>query len=220
MFQKLFSWTSMQADIAPLWSFEYLMGQWRPTIGDPTFMGWFTVGSYFACAILSSFAAKNYKKMDRRSFFFWMLLTLLMGFLVINKQLDLQSLFTEIGRQIARHQGWMEQRRVVQLWFIVFFSISAIAAFILFAFTLRDLFKRFKLAFIGIFFTLSFIIIRAASFHHFEEVLRFRILDLKMNWILELAGIYSVITGALIGVWRVNNPSRRQSMVRSRSDHR
>jgi hypothetical protein len=31
---------------ASLWSLEYLMGRWQPAIGDPSFMGWFTVAAY------------------------------------------------------------------------------------------------------------------------------------------------------------------------------
>jgi hypothetical protein len=173
------------------------MGRWRPEIGDPSFMGWFTVAAYLACAILSFFSALAHQKSERRSFFFWSLISLLMLLLAINKQLDLQSLFTEIGRQVAGHQGWMEQRRMVQFWFIVCFSLLSMAGFAFFAYTLRDFFKCFRLAFIGLFFLLTFIVIRAASFHHFDEVLHFRFLNLKMNWILELSGIFLIAAAAL-----------------------
>lgn len=43
------------------WSLEYLLGRWRPTIGDPGFMGWFTVGSYFACAIVALIAVLSHR---------------------------------------------------------------------------------------------------------------------------------------------------------------
>jgi hypothetical protein len=36
----------------------------------------------------------------------------------INKQLDLQTALTELGRVLALSQGWYEQRQVVQFWFI------------------------------------------------------------------------------------------------------
>jgi len=196
------------------WSLDYLMGRWHPTIGDPSFMGWFTVASYFACAIVAFFSARIQPKMDRRSFFFWNMVSLLMLLLGINKQLDLQSLLTEMGRQIARHQGWMEQRRVVQFWFIVCFSTISMAGFLCFVFIMRDLFSRFKLAFIGLLFLLGFIIIRAASFHHFDEVLHSRIWTLKMNWIIELSGIFIVLASAVVEIRRAA-PYRR-SVIRSR----
>ena len=184
-------------DVESLWSLEYLIGQWRPTIGDPCFMGWFTVGSYFACAILSLIAAFGNRIADRRSSSFWRMVGLLMILLGINKQLDLQSLFTEIGRQIARAHGWMDQRQIVQFWFIVAFGTAALASFVLFVRIKRDLFRRFKLAFIGLFFLLCFIVIRAASFHHFETMLGFRLFGAEMNWLLELTGIYLIFIAGL-----------------------
>jgi hypothetical protein len=178
------------------WSLEYLMGRWRPTIGDPSFKGWFIVGSYFACAILSLILVLPNQNADRRFFLFWRIIGLLMILLGINKQLDLQSLFTEIGRQIARAQGWMDKRQIVQLWFIVVFGITATVAFLLFVRLKRDLFRRFRFAFIGLFFLLCFIVIRAAGFHHFDEMLGFRLFGAKMNWLLELTGIYTIVLAA------------------------
>lgn len=174
------------------WSLEYLMGQWRPTVGDPTFMGWFTVGSYFGCAILAAMMVLVNRKRDRDFLFFWSTISLLMILLGVNKQLDLQSLFTEVGRQIARAQGWMGHRRTVQFWFIVFFGTTAVGILLFLMMIMRDLFRRFWLAFVGLFFLLGFIIIKAFSFHHFDEILGFRVFELKMNWVLELTGIYLI----------------------------
>jgi len=179
-------------NITSFWSLEYLMGQWRPQIGDSCFMGWFTVGSYFGCALLGAIIVLVNRKADREFFFFWSMISLLMILLGINKQLDVQSLLTEVGRQIARAQGWMDSRRIVQFWFIVAFGTAAIAIFTLFVIMMRGLFRRFALAFAGLFFLLSFIIIRACSFHHFDEMLGFKFFELKMNWLLELTGIYLI----------------------------
>ena len=173
-------------------TFEYLIGSWRPQIGDPTFMGWFTVAAYFLCAIVAFSATFFIRREERKAFLFWGMIAFIMILLGINKQLDLQSLFTEIGRQVAKKQGWMEERRIVQFWFIVGFGATAITGFILFTVVMRNVFRRFRLAFIGLFFLVSFIIIRAASFHHFDEAIHFRIFNTKMNWILELGGIFWV----------------------------
>jgi len=115
----------------------------------------------------------------------------------INKQLDLQTLFTEVGRQIARAQGWMDQRRIVQFWFIVAFGAMMTGGFFLFVIIKRDLFRRYILAFTGVFFLITFIVIRAASFHHFDAMLRFRIYGARMNWLLELTGIYMIFLAGL-----------------------
>src|SRR5512145_1767020 len=93
------------------WSIEYLRGQWHPTIGDPTFMGWFTVAAYFAGAFCAYFTAYKIRTPDRQAFLFWCACGVFLTALGINKQLDLQSLFTEMGRQVAKAQGWIEQRR-------------------------------------------------------------------------------------------------------------
>jgi hypothetical protein len=179
---------------------DYLMGRWHPTIGDPSPMGWFTVSAYLVCAIMAFLAARSHFERDRRPFIFWGIVSLLMLLLAINKQLDIQSLFTEIGRQIARHQGWMEQRRTVQFWFIVLFGTISITGFIVFAYRMRDLFKRFRTAFVGLFFLLCFIIVRAAGFHHFDEVLQARFLIMKMNWVFELTGIFIVLAAAIADI--------------------
>jgi len=153
-----------------------------------------------------SIALKN-RKDERRSFFFWSIISVLMVLLGINKQLDLQSLFTEIGRQIARHQGWMDQRRDVQFWFIVVLGIIAMISFVLFIAAMRDLFKRYILAFVGLFVLISFIIIRAVSFHHVDELLGSRVFDIKMNWLLELTGIYTIFVAGIIDIIRLKNGS-------------
>jgi hypothetical protein len=160
-------------------------------------MGWFTVAAYVACAILAAISARAHRKRERRSFIFWSLVSGWMLLLAINKQLDLQSLVTEIGRRMAWHQGWMAQRRVVQFWFIVGFGLLSLAGFAGFVYALWDLCKRFRLAFIGLFFLLTFIIIRAAGFHHFDAVLHFRFLNLKMNWVLEMSGIFIISAAAI-----------------------
>jgi hypothetical protein len=185
-----------------IWSLEYLTGRWHPTIGDPTIIGWFTVGAYLACAALAFWTAWPHSRHDRQPFFFWIGVGLLMILLAINKQLDLHTLLTELGRQIARYQGWMDQRRMVQFWFIAGFSTLAAVVFVGAVLFMRNRLRRFMLAFIGLFFLLSFIIIRAASFHHIDQILSTRILHLRMNWILELSGIFSVMAAAGIDRWR------------------
>jgi hypothetical protein len=179
------------------WSLEYLLGRWRLTISDPGFMGWFTVGSYFACAVVALIAVLINQTGGRRSCFFWSLISLLMILLGVNKQIDLQSLFTEVGGQIAKAQGWMDQRRIVQFWFIVAFGTTALVAFLSFAIIMRGLFKRFMLAFIGLFFLLSFIFLRVVSFYHFDEILGFTPSGAKIYFVLELAGIYLILVAGI-----------------------
>jgi hypothetical protein len=176
-----------------MWSLDYLMGNWRPEIGDPHYMGWFTVGSYFACALVISCAAWQSRGVDRRASAFWFGLTLLMIFLGINKQLDLQTLLTEMGRQIAKAQGWMENRRAVQACFILAFGSGVVMLYAYLMKRMKDELRRYSFAMTGLFFLLSFIMIRAASFHHFDRLIDWTIFGARMNWILELSGIFLIM---------------------------
>ena len=178
------------------WSIEYLMGRWQPGIGDPSFMGWFTAISYVLCAVMALSMYGFNRITDRQASSFWLTIGCLMLMLGVNKQLDLQSLFTEMGRQVARAQGWMENRRMVQFWFILLFGSIFLCVFAWFTAVFRHLYRRFLLAFTGLFLLLSYIIVRAASFHHFDEIIQFRFSGIKLNWIFELTGIYLVILGA------------------------
>jgi len=54
------------------------------------------------------------------------------------------------------------------------------------------------LALSGLTFLLSFVVIRATSFHHVDVFLSQTALGLKWNWILELLGIGLVGAGAII----------------------
>jgi hypothetical protein len=177
-----------------IWSIDYLMGTWKPGFHDDHFIGWLLTGSYLACALLAWFIAAFHKHLEERlAAKFWNAISLLMVLLGINKQLALQMLLTEMGRQVAKAQGWYDQRRIVQFTFIVVFAATFTAAFIWFAKKYRGSFARYRLVFCGLFFLLCFVIIRAAAFHHFDEVIQYDLHGFKMNWLLELTGIYVII---------------------------
>ena len=181
-----------------MWSIEYLTGRWSPGIGDPHFMGWFTAVSYLVCAVVAAFFATCLNQMEeRRGGRFWLAITALMLFLGVNKQLDLQSLFAEAGRQISLAQGWYHQRRVVQVSFSAAFTTALIGAFLWFAKRHRDLYKRYSLASFGLLFLIGFVAIRAAAFHHVDEIIQYDLHGIKMNWVLELAGIYMIMLEAV-----------------------
>jgi hypothetical protein len=102
-----------------------------------------------------------------------------------------------VGRQLANAQDWYDLRRVVQFSFILVLSAASIAAFLWVAIFFRDLHRRFAFAFCGLFFVLSYMIIRAATFHHIDEVIQYDLHGIKMKWVIELAGIYMIIAAGL-----------------------
>lgn len=186
--------------MTPLTLFEQI--GWQPTIGDPTFMGWFTVAAYFltaAAALKLSFTADSIFPRDSivKQQRFWFILAAILFFLGINKQLDLQSLLTAVGRYFARQDGWYDQRRTVQVAVIGGILITLCASMFLFVLHFRTIFRENLLAIVGLGFLLLFIAVRATSFHHMDMLINFRILNVRMNWVLELTGIGAIGIPAL-----------------------
>jgi hypothetical protein len=180
---------------------------WKPGIGDPTFMGWFTVFAYFVALVLAFRAARTapfetggpWKLTGRK---FWWFMTGLLLCMGINKQLDLQTWFTLTGKAMAKSEGWYERRRIFQGLFIAAISLGGIAATAAVLCILRTRLKEFGLAIIGIIFLGCFIVVRAASFHHVDQLLLSRIGGLRINWILEVGGIIWVGLAAWLAIKR------------------
>lgn len=176
-----------------------ITSRWTPGIGDPTIYGWITVLAYLAAAILL-FANLRLAKRLGFDMYFWLVAGLLMFFLCINKQLDLQAWFTQMGRDLARSHGWYDNRRAVQQDFITFLVVAGVGAVGIMCCWIGKAWKEYLLCGIGLVAIVVFIIVRAASFHHVDQLLRVRFADLRVNVMLELFGIALVVTGA--ASWR------------------
>lgn len=181
--------------------------RWRPAIGDPSFMGWLTVAAYAAAALLCWAAARRCAVgpadgQSARRRWMWTGVAFLMALLCINKQLDLQSLFAQIGRVIAERGGWYEARRTVQFWFVIAVAAAGIMAFAIIAWRSRSILKERKLLLFGLSFLITFIIIRAASFHHVGAVFQSELWGIRVNWVLELGGIFMVLASASRAILR------------------
>ncbi len=169
--------------------------RWRPTIGDPSFMGWFTVAAYGVAAVLAAWAFS--RKKDR----IWLAVALGMAALCVNKQLDLQSLFTDLGRLAANHGGWFERRREVQKWCVLGLLAASGLFGIWFIWRFNAFWVRHKLLTTGLFFLGTFILGRAISFHHVDSLLKAELVGVRLNWALELGGIF------MIGLAAVREPA-------------
>jgi hypothetical protein len=183
-------------------------GRWHPGIGDPTVMGWVTVAAYAAAAVFSFEALRASRlgaqklaaiappeaENQRDLFKLWSLVTLAMLVLGLNKQLDLQSLFTEILRDMAKSEGWYEERRTYQRLFIVTIGLVGAAGTLAIGWTLRKVLKRVMGAVLGLGLLVSFVVIRAASFHNVDLLLMRG--SIRLNWVLELGGLLMIIVSA------------------------
>jgi hypothetical protein len=186
-------------------------GRWHLGIGDPTAMGWITVIAYFiaAAGCFRAAARDHPSRVGRRTdppgspSAFWLALALAMVALGINKQLDLQSLLTQIGRDIIRSRGLYAVRHGLQRGFILFvITVCGVTLFLAFWLARRRLRDRWP-ALVGIIYLVGFIVLRAASFHHFDDFLMGHIGRMRWNWILELGGI----TWVAIAAFRIKRQS-------------
>lgn len=176
---------------------------WTPSIGDPHFMGWFTVFAYFATGFLAwrvHVRLRNAPQADesRRAAGYWLLLAILLLALGVNKQLDLQSFFTAVGKCTARSQGWYEHRREIQMIFIVLLLLASAAVLFATLRFFRGWGRAHYLSIFGVTFMLCFIVLRASSFHHVETLLHFEFLGVRMNWVLELSGLALIMLNAIL----------------------
>jgi len=173
-------------------------GRWHPGIGDPTPIGWITVWAYAGACGLCFVCARRL-----RPPVFWWAMTLTLLFLGINKQLDLQTWLTELGRDLAKHDGWYERRHDIQVAFIggmgLFFTLLAATV----GLALKGYWRPYLRVWGGMALLMFFIVVRAASFHHVDQLLMSDMGGLRMNWVFELGGLGLVASGA----WRaIKNP--------------
>jgi hypothetical protein len=175
-------------------------GRWRLGIGDPSVLGWVTVAAYVVSALGCFLAASRELRPagSRPAHFssFWLVLASLMIALGINKQLDLQSLITQIGREMVLAQNLYSERRELQAVFILAVALFCAGSLALFLWAARRNLRGRWPALIGIVFILGFVVIRAASFHHVDAFLASRLGGLKWNGVLEIGGTCAVALAA------------------------
>lgn len=195
-------------------------GRWRPGIGDPSLLGWATVASYAVAAWLCREAARRAGRTahtvarlapvhaaDQRALAaFWTGACALLVLLGVNKQLDLQSLLTQVGRDLAIAQGWYETRHRVQVAFVAGLAGLGALAGAGVAWRLRRVLGRVAGPLLGLAAIAVFVVVRAASFHHVD--LRLHGGPLPLNPVFELGGIVLVgwCAGRAAALWGSTAP--------------
>lgn len=172
--------------------------RWNPVIGDPTVMGWVTVAAYLlSAAVALSVAAGGAfgRGSARRERLFWVMLAVLMVALAVNKQLDLQSFITAMGRCSSQIQGWYAHRRPIQLAFVLGLGLTTVAIGLVLLVWLRGTLRRTGIAHAGLVFITAFVLVRAVGFTHVDRIINFDVSGVRMNWVLELAGLGLILIG-------------------------
>ena len=161
---------------------------------DQSDLTWLIVAAYFVGALAAFVASRSASRIEAR---FWLVVALLLVLLGFNKELDLQSLVTEFGRALTRATGIYEQRRLLQALFLLLLAGGATFAILGLTRMLRQSSAPAKTAAAGIAMLLTFILLRAASFHHIDEWVTVDVRGLRSGWWLELGGVVVIALSAL-----------------------
>lgn len=174
--------------------------QWSPGLGDPTVMGWVTVAVYLLAAALCGLAAlgatEAQNRFPRRRWFWWVFCASLF-LLGINKQLDLQTWLTLFLRHWAQDLGWYGARRGLQAVFIGLVAISGLAALAgLKALVEQQATRAIRWGLLGGAFLGCFVLVRASSFHHVDQMLGMDLAGVRLNWMFELGSLGIIVFAA------------------------
>ena len=175
---------------------------WRPAIGDPEPIGWIITFSYFIAGAFCVSAGRQQRTVSFRRIglgypWFWFGLAGFMFALGFNKQLDLQTLLIQIGRNIAMRGGWYGDRNSIKS--VIVFLCAVIALPILFAWmcAVCNRGRSYIMACVGVIVLLAFVAIRALSFNPWiQQLSHLPVIGPLLNTIMELGGAILVCVAA------------------------
>ena len=113
----------------------------------------------------------------------------------MNKQLDLQSWLTQVMKDNAIEHGWYENRGSIQQAFIITLGLGLLIALISLRLFLANAWRSYKIIWVGMMLLCTFILMRAASFHHFDTFIHTDFLGIKNNALLEIGALLLIILG-------------------------
>lgn len=184
-----------------------MLDEWSPSIGDPTALGWLTTLAYLLASGMCLTAGRlTPRRHGRRERLIWFLLATAFVLLGVNKQLDLQAALTESAKVIARAQGWYDTRHGVQRAFILVLGVGVSAASVGLGVVAWRSSNPVRIALAGAVAVLSYVLLRAAFFHHVDGAEDLSVLGPAF----ELLGIAGVLAGSGLRV-------RQQRGTRPRS---
>lgn len=163
-------------------------------MGDPTIQGWSVAIGYAIAAVLAVHASA--RAAERQQRLLWRTLAFILLLMALNKQLDLQSCLTNMVRREAIEDGWYGQHRRLQAYFIAALAAATLALGAVLAWLLRRADLSSRVAAFGTMMIAAFVTLRAASFHHFDEILTIKLANWSAGSLLEAGGIVLIAAGA------------------------
>lgn len=104
---------------------------------------------------------------------------------------------TAVGRCVSQLQGWYEERRAVQLKFIVVLLIVSALFLGALLWLMRGRLKNKGLALLGLALVSTFVVVRAVGFQHVDVLINTRVHDIRFNVLLELSGLVLIFINAI-----------------------
>lgn len=164
--------------------------------GDPTVLGWGTTFAYLFTFLLLS--ANAFKARSRNEpFSFWVFSSVIIFALGVNKQLDLQTWFGASAKAWVQAQGLYEQRRTLQLAFVVTLAVVGLVTIFLLRRWIVRSGKRYRLVALGLAVSGIFVVTRAASIHLLDRLIGSVDATETLGATLEILALALMIFGAV-----------------------
>jgi len=154
---------------------------------------------YVVCAAGSYYYLRVLKRTGNRpKVLLWRCIFALILLLGINKQLDFQTLLSNVGRAISSAQGWFEHRRLVQGGFAAVLMVSALTFAGVILYKTRSVLRRSILELSGVGVLILFTLIRTSALTHLGD--RWRLDDIPRIHAMELLGLLLLASAIALGL--------------------
>jgi hypothetical protein len=176
-----------------------ICGTGRLGIGDLTFWGWTTTFAFVFAALLCLVYA-FFPTPHKGHRLFWITLGLALLVLGMNRQIDLQWLLHEIGKEMAEAQGWSSKRRVVEIVLVAGFMVATVLLLMFVWRAAHRVWQRRWLAFCGIVLLVAFVVLRAMRIHEVYALFNLEPPGRWLRTILECGGAFCIGVSAALGI--------------------
>jgi hypothetical protein len=193
-------------DLAGTFLATLVNGRWAIGLGDRSALGWITVVVYFLAAVCTSVAARKAGPGRR----YWIAMTPILAFLGVCKLFDLPGFFTDAFRYGFMQSEQGEFHGTFQRNLSAGLLLAGVAAIAIIFYFSRRLSWTINFAMAGIVYLIAFIMIRAISLHQVDHLLGIQIWGVKVNHVLELAGLALVVFPAMMKIAHAGLDSNRR----------
>lgn len=170
---------------------------WSPGLGDPSWGGLGLTALYVLASLLflrTILARDGWLPRER---LMWVVCTLAVMFLAVNKQLDLQQTVVWVGRCVAKREGWFDQRLVFQRSFGMAVLALMAAGILALGWASRAVLKPNWPLILGMVLMTGFVMLQVTRFEQLSGGLAQAVVSLRLHRILEGTALCVLIWSAL-----------------------